>query len=220
MLSVVSVNFLFGKGQAEREHDLSGVWYFGTEFSSDISNKYFCFRDEDANGNSIIRIIPNNSFELNIEKRLIVFYGLIWHTPIWSYDDIVEKINKNTYYIKIKFLGEIYGNKITIKNRRKDIIEIENIEKITPLIAEGIFYKINCVNPFQNEMVTIENLRIRKFSDINSTIIETIPKNTRVKVIKEGHVDFIDDKWSHWLLVFVEEKMIVGWCFGGYLMNK
>ena len=69
------------------------------------------------------------------------------------------------------------------------------------------------------QFLTIESLRIRSDASIDpSNIIKTIPIGTIVEIVDIGEVEVIDDITAPWALVKTQDG-VIGWCFGGYLIN-
>ena len=84
-------------------------------------------------------------------------------------------------------------------------------------------------NVSENRIMTCnDNLRLRKEEATSSSIITTMQKGTKVKILKLGKAETIDGITSNWVQVEVlsgaKDKDgkalkagIIGWCYGGYL---
>ena len=79
-----------------------------------------------------------------------------------------------------------------------------------------------------NLMNTSDNLRLRSQEATSSSVITTMGKGTRVKIVKLGKAETIDGISSNWVQVEIQSNAkdrngntiqsgTVGWCYGGYL---
>ena len=77
-------------------------------------------------------------------------------------------------------------------------------------------------------MSCIDNLSLRSEGSVSASVITTMKKGTKVKVLKLGNAETIDGITSNWVQVEVlsgakdqKGKKIkagtIGWCYGGYL---
>ena len=77
-------------------------------------------------------------------------------------------------------------------------------------------------------MTCSDNLRLRSQEATSSTVITTMKKGTKVKILQLGKAETIDGINSNWIQVEVlsgakdkDGKEIksgtTGWCYGGYL---
>ena len=77
-------------------------------------------------------------------------------------------------------------------------------------------------------MSCIDNLSLRSEGSVSASVITTMKKGTKVKVLKLGNTETIDGMNSNWVQVEVlsgakdqKGKKIkvgtIGWCYGGYL---
>jgi hypothetical protein len=60
------------------------------------------------------------------------------------------------------------------------------------------------------------NLRLRSRPDTGGTVLVTIPKGTRVKLLEIGKTETVDNISAPWVKVLLEDGR-EGWCFSGYL---
>lgn len=78
------------------------------------------------------------------------------------------------------------------------------------------------------QMSCIDNLSLRSEGSVSASVITTMKKGTKVKVLKLGNTETIDGMNSNWVQVEVlsgakdqKGKKIkagtIGWCYGGYL---
>ena len=78
------------------------------------------------------------------------------------------------------------------------------------------------------QMSCIDNLSLRSEGSVSASVITTMKKGTKVKVLKLGNAETIDGITSNWVQVEVlsgakdqKGKKIkagtIGWCYGGYL---
>ncbi|MBO4638799.1 MAG: SH3 domain-containing protein [Treponema sp.] len=77
-------------------------------------------------------------------------------------------------------------------------------------------------------MTCSDNLRLRSQEATSNTVITTMKKGSKVKILKLGNAETIDGISSNWVQVEVlagakdkDGKSIkagtIGWCYGGYL---
>lgn len=89
--------------------------------------------------------------------------------------------------------------------------------------------KISKTNVSINKkMICTDNLRLRSEEETSSQIITTMAKGTKVKILKLGKSEIIDNIPSNWVQVEILKDAkdkdgnpikagIIGWCYGGYL---
>lgn len=89
--------------------------------------------------------------------------------------------------------------------------------------------KISKTNVSINKkMICTDNLRLRSEEETSSQIITTMAKGTKVKVLKLGKSEIIDNIPSNWVQIEILKEAkdkdgnpikvgTIGWCYGGYL---
>lgn len=80
-----------------------------------------------------------------------------------------------------------------------------------------IYGTIDLIEPYKidDECLSIsENLNIFEKQDSSSMILNTIKKNTVMKVVQIGKYEVIDGKGANWIKISIDDY--TGWCFGSF----
>lgn len=136
----------------------------------------------------------------------------------------VQKEYSSQFYANVKYLTPLSKAEIDKISNRKGYIPYYCYDCIFP--DENYKNKINNLD-IKSEKILEDNLRLRSSSDLNSTVVITLKKDSKVKIIEVGNRDVIDNIYSKWVKVEVIsgkdrdgneiKKGIIGWCYGGYL---
>jgi len=81
------------------------------------------------------------------------------------------------------------------------------------------FYEVVKSFSFIYHLTKVNNLRLRKGSNLKSEIIKHMKLNERVEIIEIGKKEIIDNIEGNWVKVMTEYGE-TGWCFGGYLKKE